>query len=192
MKRLLATLYLLAGFVAVPASAVVIDFESTGTHGSYNSLNYAIDGFRFNATLDNIDLSANGGWSGTGPAHSGHFAALNNYGGFGAITKDDGGTFSFQSLWVKNWFNNSNRTGSLVGLLNGVEVASVSGISNGTWNQIVGNFSNIDTLQIQFGNFFLIDDIVLNAPPVDVPEPASMALFGLGLLGFAVARRRKK
>jgi hypothetical protein len=190
MKNSLVVIGLMAALIAAPASATVIDFESTGTPGDYNGLEYTIDGFRFNWTLDNIDISASG-WAGTGPAHSGAFAALNNYGGAGEIAREDGGTFSFQSLWVHNWFNGGDRNGAVVGLLNGAVVGTVSGTSNGTWNQVTANFAAIDTLRIDFGNHFLIDDIVLDAAN-DVPEPGSLALLGLGLAGLAAHTRKAR
>lgn len=190
MKKLTAAfLLMLSAIAADPASAVVIDFESTGTPNTYNSLNYAIDGFIFNFTMDNIDVSAGGPWGALGPAYSGSYAGLNNYGGAGEITRADGGTFTFNSLWIKNWFYTDDRVGQINGFVNGVQVASLGGISNGDWQQLTGNFTGIDKLEIAFGNYFLIDDIELDGVVSAVPEPATAMLLGLGLLGFAATRR---
>lgn len=48
-------------------------------------------------------------------------------------------------------------------------------------------------MRFDFGNFFLIDDLALSDAPQQghVPEPASLALFGLGLAGAAVMRRKR-
>lgn len=97
MKKTLLALAA-ATVLATPAFATVIDFEKTGTRYDYNDLHDAIDGFGFNYTMDKIDVSADGPYAANGPAHSGDFAALNNYGGYGEITRADGGTFTFSSL----------------------------------------------------------------------------------------------
>ncbi len=191
IKKLIAATAM--ALASISAQATLIDFESTGTPGNYNQLNYAIDGFVFNHTLDNIDISAGSPWQGTGPARSGSFAALNNYGGIGEVTKAGGGTFSFESLWLRSW-QGTTSSGIISGWLNGVQVGSVGGVRTTTWAQFTGNFASIDTLRIDFGNFFLLDDISLNSAnisPVPEPETYAMLLAGLGLMG-GMARRRKQ
>lgn len=59
------------------------------------------------------------------------------------------------------------------------------------WSQVDINLFNINTLNISAANDygipqqFLIDN-------VDVPEPSSLALFGLGLLGLSLARIKQR
>lgn len=196
MRSKLPVILALAAAASLGAHATVIDFESTGTPGSYNALNYAISGFVFNPTLDNIDVGSGSIWSGFGPAHSGSFAALNNHGGNGEVTAVGGGAFSFQSLWLKDFFGSGNRSITLNGWLNGAQVGTVGSTIGGSWTQVTGNFASIDKLVIQGGNYFLVDDIQLNAGTntlvSPVPEATSSAamLLGLGMLG-ALLRRRK-
>ncbi len=189
MKKTLLALAASAAFSA-PAFATVIDFESTGSRADYNDLDYAIDGFLFNATMDNIDVGANGPWEVNGPAHGGSYAALNNYGGYGEITRADGAAFTFHGLWIKNWYHQGDAQGSIVGYRNGAVVGAVDLISrSGAWTEVTATFTDIDALRIDLAAIFLIDDIALDQAAHDVPEPTSLALFGLGVAGLLSARR---
>jgi hypothetical protein len=44
---------------------------------------------------------------------------------------------------------------------------------------------------VKIDNVLITGDLIPPPPPVDTPEPAALALFGLGLLGLGAARRRK-
>lgn len=177
------------------ANATVINFDNlipAGTYGPTSGSGFADSGFVFSINMDAVDVSpTGGGWSfGVGNGHSGKFAALNNYSGDMVMTKQGGGTFSVQDLWLNGW-GGASQTDTIVGLLNGNVVGSVSASFSNPWQNFALNFANIDTLQISSSNLFLVDDIQVNAETNSVPEPTSLALFGVALAGFAASRRRK-
>ena len=99
-----------------------------------------------------------------------------------------GQTFDIGSLSL-----NTPRTESVIldGYLNGLLVDSWTGLITNqfSYTNVTLNWTGIDRLNISAQGDFFVTNIDTSQ---NVPEPATIALFGLGLLGFAAARRRKQ
>lgn len=197
MKKL-ATLVSALGvaLLADMANATVIHFDELGVPGwvypNFTNTGFESQGFAFSANMDVIDVSPSGGvWSiGVGSGHSGNYAALNDYGGDMFMTQVGGGSFSVENLWLNGWQGLAT-TSSVEGYLNGVLVGSVVTSYSSPWSDISLNFAAIDTLKIS-GGVFLVDDISVNGGNGQVPEPATLSLLALGLLGATLLARRSK
>lgn len=175
--------------VSINANAVVLTFDDdlpkddpSATFGDMPTYN----GFNFSTTLDWVYVVNYG-------SVSGEFGMVNNAGGVGVITDENNADFIFDGLWAKV-FNTSpdfggedSLFGTLSGYNNGGLVWEIATGLNGSYEFYGPQAGAIDELRLGFGDWFLVDDITLNA----VPVPAAVWLFGSGLLGLIGLARRK-
>lgn len=189
----IASWFLAVACACGTASATTIDFENAnGTPGGINYENGPIStqAFSFSSNMFVIDVT-NGVWSGEGPAHSGSFAAVNDDGGALTLSAANHGVFALADFWIRGFLTEGGAS-SVRAYLNGVQVGAIAFATSADWQNIGANFAQVDQVVIEgYGNF-LVDDIDATIGASDVPEPASVALIGLGLAGLAGAVRRKK
>ena len=111
MQKLIA-LSLLASLSSGLAQGSVIHFDELGVPGwvypDFSNTGFVSQGFVFSDNMDVIDVSPSGGvWSnGVGAGHSGNYAAFNDYGGTMLMTRQGGGVFVVDTLWLNGWQGN--------------------------------------------------------------------------------------
>lgn len=190
---------------AAPASANVITFE-TATFMSQLPAPITEKGFSYKSQSGALTIN-NLGHPGL---HIQGFAS--GGGGIMEISRAGGGDFMFDSLDFAafGFVDAPTQTLAIDGLLNGSIVGSdqftlanttIFAPSYGNWTTELASLlagREIDTLRIHLnagtnGSDVLfveaVDNVVLT-PIAAVPEPATLALFGAGLLGFVAWRRR--
>jgi hypothetical protein len=114
---------------------------------------------------------------------------------FVSLAAADAAPFSLSSISAANWQGEA-ATGSidLVGHLVGGGTVTASVTAAAGWGTYaIAGFNNLSSVDFYGRTVYAVamDNLEVNAS-ADVPEPASIALLGLGLAGVAAARRRKK
>ena len=116
------------------------------------------------------------------------------------------GDFDFQFNYDRILWETGSASGGGPGGLGGTSAVAAWTNGAGTFQQFAGSLVNgalldggpaatalirnsLNSSTLGQYNFSVRNGVVINPP--NVPEPASMALLGLGVLGFAAARRRK-
>ena len=180
--------------LATSSQAAILTFDDIAnqTQNSYGAIG-TYEGFNFGSSyssnrLDWIDtVGSNWNYGSV----SGDYTLLNNYGGSGIISASNSSDFTFDGLWAKTWANSYARTGYIRGFNNGALVWSSEVTLSSQFTYFSGLNGMIDELRLDFGNYFLVDNLALNETSHSVSEPTTIALFGLGLLGLAGIRRLK-
>jgi len=127
-------------------------------------------------------------------AHSGDFALLCNNTYVGIVSDAGGADFTFGGLWAKVYGTapESGGVDSLAGTLSGYNdgepIWTVDTNLNGSYEYYGAQAGAIDELHLGFGDYFLMDDLLLNP----IPEPSTLTLLVLGLLGIAFYGRRRR
>jgi hypothetical protein len=187
-KTILAALL---GLACASAFAGVIHFDDlSGDPAAAIDNGYA--GFNW----DNIATIREDAFPGSGYAAgtvSHANTAYNMNGGTASIWR--AGAFDFVGAWFTSaWVEqelafDAYRDGQL---LYSSEVSTVIDTATPVWVGL--GWTGIDTLVIynSSGTQWAMDDLTVNvAEAADVPEPATLALFGAALAGMGVGRRRK-
>jgi len=116
-------------------------------------------------------------------AHSGTNYAWSN----GGVQLDmSDGVFDLASLWARNRADIALQTRTFEGWLDGSLLFTHTQDVSNFWGQVSLNWTGINNFSILSGHNILIDDLAVN-----VPEPGTLALFGIGLFGMGLARRKK-
>jgi hypothetical protein len=136
--------------------------------------------------------------------------AVSNYGSPGvAVSRSDGGTFSFSGAYFSTWtsYDQLQSTSATMLTINGYNGSTLVGSTNvaftaGGYKWVSANFEKITSVAFSGSNSivapyqtsWLMDDFTYEAGSTQntVPLPASSLLIGLGLAAVAASRRKTK
>lgn len=190
LPQLFATVLLAFAAVSVQAAPVLIDFEGVAPAGSQFAVgnNYMENGYSLQngagsgdaAIIGQVYQNRSGSDYYTWNSQSNNQVFLTNIGGF---------TFSLASLDVGSKSGGSTANFDIIGnfAAGGSITYNVRQVNSFTDLNLTG-FNGLSSVQFKFisGDYGAIDNLAVN-----VPEPGSIALLGLALVGMGAMRRRK-
>ena len=186
------------GLGSGPASATpfLVDFDPDVTSGGFPNNMFTSDGFTFTFEADGDGGFFAGIQNNLGDGGTDGMDATSNFPdvlGVETVTivRTDAGDFSFGSIYIQN----DSEALTVEGFLGGGTTVPAMIVDTGVTTTVFGGLAMVDTVELRSMDIFIIFDTFtgeLTSTPPPIPEPTTLTLFGLGLLGLGVAGRRKK
>ena len=179
MKKFLiaASLFILSA----ASMAAPLTFD-TAPVGYVPTATYAEGGYVFNLTLGQYGFQPHyGDGTGTPGTLNWHDGGDNGYGMLVTLSKSDNSLFDFTSF-------NLNAVDGLLTLT--ADTGAIAQFTTTGFKSL--GFNGISSVSFLTSGYAVEIDNVNVADATRVPEPASLALLGLGFAGIAAARRRKQ
>ena len=174
-----------AASLSLPARANVMTFSGIPATSSYGA-SYTEDGIILTQPAGYMFGQSSGG------NPDGYFYGPNYFGAPEILTMVGGGPFDLVSMDLKLWGGSSDAPQVFTGHRADGSTITTTGYAPASYNWVTFDFDSSWTglTSVTWDwNYGKLDNIVLSATVV--PEPATLALFGLGIAGLALRRRKR-
>jgi hypothetical protein len=203
LRKLVTTTALsMIAMAPIPSLSAVLTFDDISSD-SQNPIPVGYGGFNWSNM--NYLNSATYAFQNSGYVRgtvSGNYVAFNVFGNPGEVlTISSGDTFDFNSTYLTAAWND-NLNVNVLGFLNGLNIYNQTVVVSDDAPTLF-NFNYLGIDQLRFTSFggtdagtpgngqqFAMDNFTYNAQTV--PEPATIALIGLGFMGFGITRRKSE